>query len=197
MDRFMLKESVLIEQIINGDNDAFRKMISKYQGLVSHIVYRMIDNSADREDLCQDIFVKAYKNLKNFRKESKLSTWIGRIAFNTCSNYLKKLKAPLYDDLAGEDETIEDFFSDGVTPEEFTHKSETSGIIENAINRLPVHYKTAITLYHIDSLTYDQIGEIMNMPEGTVKSHLFRARKLLKGILMKSLEHEGMEKWSI
>ena len=93
----------LVRQILDGNELAFERLIRNFQRLVSHIVFRMIDNVSDREDICQDVFVKVYKNLKGFRFDSKLSTWIARIAYNRCINFLEKKKVVLYDDLTDDE----------------------------------------------------------------------------------------------
>ena len=155
--------------------------------MVSHIVFRMVDNTADREDVCQEIFIKAYKNLKNFKFQSQLSTWIGKIAFNSCVNHLRKLKIPMFDDINIKEENIDTVrweHAEHESPEHDIEKRDIANRIESAVNRLPANHRTIITLYHIDEMSYAQIGEIMELPEGTVKSYLFRARKSLKKILL-------------
>ena len=99
-DLRMHQEQERIEKIIAGDMRAFQALVEDYQRLVCHVVFRMVHNEEDREEICQDVFVKVYQNLSKFEQKSKLSTWIGRIAYNTCINYLKKKKVPLYEDLA-------------------------------------------------------------------------------------------------
>ena len=93
----------LIDKILAGDNNAFKSLIEEYQRLVSHIVFRMINREADREDICQDIFIKVFQNLAEFKFESKLSTWIAKIAYNRCINFLEKKRIPLLDDFSPED----------------------------------------------------------------------------------------------
>jgi len=192
MDDARLSDRGLVERIVGGDKPAFRIFIDRYSRLVSHIVYRLIDNTADREDLCQEIFVRAYKNLKQFEHRSRLSTWTGRIAFNTCANYLKKLKIPLFDDVTDDEGSIEEYYfvSDisGLRPEQI----DISDHIESALSRLSPNYRTIVTLYHLDELSYAEIGEIMQLPEGTVKSYLFRARKALKSIIEERYKKEDL-----
>jgi len=178
-------DRVLVRKVLSGNGDAFRNLIEDYQRLVAHVVFRMVNNRADREDLCQEIFIRVYQNLGGFQFKSKLSTWIARVAFNTCSNYLDKKKCPLYDDLTPEDHSIEDVMSDGCGPEEFAISADIAERIHEEIAELPTAYRTILTLYHLDEMTYREIGEITNLPEGTVKSYLFRARKQLKDRLLK------------
>ncbi|MCB0261084.1 MAG: sigma-70 family RNA polymerase sigma factor [Calditrichae bacterium] len=187
----MHQEQERIEKIIAGDMRAFQALVEDYQRLVCHVVFRMVHNEEDREEICQDVFVKVYQNLSKFEQKSKLSTWIGRIAYNTCINYLKKKKVPLYEDLApaesGESgsspnkESYLDRVPGGAKlADETVSDKEMYKFLHEEIAQLPVQYRAILTLYHMDDLSYQEIGEIMSLPDGTVKSYLFRARKLLK-----------------
>jgi RNA polymerase sigma factor (sigma-70 family) len=177
------QEIAIIGYIKSGDSTAFATIVDEYKKLVAHIVFRMINNTHIREDLCQDVFLKVYQNLKNFQFQSKLSTWIATIAYNRCINYLEKKKVPLLEDNIAAEKTINDFSIEANLPDAEIIKEDVSNRIHKAMDKLPIKYKTALTLYHLDEMKYDEIGNIMNVPEGTVKSYLFRGRKLLKNIL--------------
>lgn len=97
----------LVNRILAGDAKAFKTLVEQNQRLVSHIVFKMIPNETEREDLSQEVFMRVYRNLGRFEFRSKLSTWIARITYNTCGNYLEKKKIPLYEDLAPEQKTID------------------------------------------------------------------------------------------
>jgi len=178
----------LVEKILAGNTDVFKKLIEQYQRLVSHVVFRMIPKQADREDICQDVFIQVYQNLGNFKFESKLSTWIARIAYNRCINYLEKKKTPLFDDLSLAEESIETQYDDGAAPDIFTEHQDRSSLLQSEIDKLPVQFRTILTLFHLDEMKYREIAEVMDLPEGTVKSYLFRARKLLKQKLLVKYE---------
>jgi len=180
-------------RILAGDQYAFERLIKRYQKLVSHIVFRMVRNESDREDICQDVFIKVYKNLEGFRFDSKLSTWIGRIAYNGCLNYLQKKRVPLYDDITDEERKFEENVADLPGPDQLAAESDISQKLKSMIAELPLKYRSIVTLYHLDELSYDEISGVMNMPAGTVKSYLFRARRLLKEKLEK--RYKGEELW--
>lgn len=182
----------LIDRILAGNTQAFRELIDRHERLVSHMVYRMIDRPADREDLCQDVFMKVYQNLSRFRHESKLSTWIATIAYNTCINYLQKKKTPLFDDKTPETVTWEDVSDSKATPEKSAESEDLRKRLNGAIAGLDQRYRAIITLYHLDGMSYAEIGSIMNLPEGTVKSYLFRARKQLKETLLNEYTREEL-----
>ena len=188
----MIDQKALVQKILAGDQKAFRLLITQNQRLVYHIVFRMVPSLSDREDICQEVFLKVYRHLPNFRFDSKLSTWIGRIAHNTCLNFLDKKKLPLYDDLAAEDDNREPVTDESAGPEHLLAQKEISSILQKEIDRLPAVYKTIVTLYHLDQMSYTEIADIMKMPEGTVKSYLFRARKQLKTRLLIQYRREEL-----
>ncbi len=187
-----LDTKLLIEKSLAGDRNAFKALIEANQRLVMHVVYKMVSNRSDVEDICQDVFVKVYQNLTGFKHDSKLSTWIAKIAYNTTINYLEKKKVPLFDDLSPEEVTLDHLSGNGTAPDEFSEQGELSGILQDQIDHLPVQFRTILTLYHLDEMSYKEIGEIMDLPEGTVKSYLFRARKLLKDSLLSKYEEKEL-----
>ncbi len=175
-----VNENTLVQQILDGQVDEFQKIIEKYQKLVWHLVSKIVKSQADREDVSQDIFVKVYKNLNSFKFESKLSTWIGRIAYNSAINFIQKKKPELYEDISPGGVTLDSLASTNVNPANFVGSQNVNAILKKEIMNLPIQYKTIVTLYHLDEMNYNEIAEITTLPIGTVKSHLFRARKLLK-----------------
>lgn len=180
----------LVNQIRQGNRDAFRILVDQYKRLVSHVIYRATGQIRDHEDLCQDVFLKVFQNIHQFREEAKLSTWIAQIAYNTSINYLRKKKPALYDDDA---RILETFAAGEERPDIQTEKQDVNSRISEAIDRLPLQMRTIITLYHLDEMSYKEISEIMNMPEGTIKSCLFRARGQLKTSLARQYEIKDIE----
>jgi RNA polymerase sigma-70 factor (ECF subfamily) len=195
-------EHKLVDKVTSGDLQAFKILVEKYQRLVTHIVFRLILNEADREEICQDVFMRIYQNLSNFKFQSKLSTWIGKIAHNTCINYLKKKKLPLYEDLiefenkhynrdhSDKYKSIESVQGEMLLPDEAAIAGEISGLLFKKINQLPAQFRAILTLYHLENLNYEEIAEILELPLGTIKSYLFRARKHLKDLLLKLYQPE-------
>jgi RNA polymerase sigma factor (sigma-70 family) len=182
-----ISEDRMIRQVLAGDKDAFRLLVENYQNLVAHVVFRMVKCREDREDICQDVFMKIYQNLPGFRGQSKLSTWIARIAYNTCFNHLEKKRALVSDDLL-----IENYVSEN--SDESIHKDIEEGDIKEkltaAIELLPEIFRIVITLYHLEGMKYQEISEVLDKPEGTIKSYLYRARQLLKFALGKKYYKE-------
>ncbi|MFB6274076.1 MAG: RNA polymerase sigma factor, partial [Salinibacter sp.] len=165
---------------------------------VKHVVYRMVDDDRDREELCQDVFVRAHRYLDGFRFESKLSTWLARIARNTCLNHLEKKEVPLYADEAPspDDEPPDARMALNRVPDADADVAEAAvdrqrrDVVREGIESLSEHYRTALTLYHLEGMSVSQISGVMDNPEGTVKSHLYRGRKKLKDWLLDRYQRE-------
>lgn len=179
----------LVNRVLRGDIEAFADIVVYTEGLVAQIVFKMVNSPEDRKDIVQDVYLKAYEGLKDFRFRSKLSTWIGRIAYNTCINHLKK-KKPLPGGF--EDPKYEDRMISGIESEALFSKKELETILATAIEKLSPVYKTLITLYHQEELSYIEITQITGLPEGTVKNYLFRARKQLKDNLLDHYKKEEL-----
>lgn len=186
----MFDEQELVRSVLDGDENGYRLFVKQYEKLVFYVVNKLIDNEEDLEDLAQEIFMKVFKNLSKFKFESKLSTWIGQIAYRDSVNYLKKNKR--YSDKLGD---IGDGFSladQNPNPAERYISEDLSYFIQDAIKLLPEHYRQVLVLYHLEEFSYPEIGEITGMPEGTVKNYIFRARKLLKEYLEPLMKKEQL-----
>lgn len=186
-------EQKLIRSVLNNHPGAFEELIGQYQRLIAHIVYRLISGRESREDLIQEILLKIYRNLPGFRHRSRLSTWIAKIAYHSCINYLQKKKSGLIADKIPEEESVDDhLIADTPSPLSYTEQADLSRRLEREIDKLPPVQKAILTFYHLDSLSYREIGEILNLPEGTVKSYLFRARRRLKDQLTSTYQLEEL-----
>lgn len=174
----MTEDKALISKITDGDMEAFRRLIKQHERLVAHMVGRVVKNEEDREELCQDVFLKVFDKLKTFHFESKLSTWIATIAYRQAINHIRK-KRLLTQEINEEAGFKEQFVSVENLEEDLAEKDMEERVMIY-IDQLPIHYRTVLTLYHVDGMNYSEISEITNMPEGTVKNYLFRARNLLK-----------------
>lgn len=173
-----MSDAELIEQIQKGNTHSFTFLVERYQRLVLHIVARMLTREEDVEDICQDVFVAVFRNLGRFRNESKLSTWIAQIAYNTTLNYLKKIEKDilLYD---SPDEYIMPTNEEKL-PDKIIETKELKNTLLQEIEKLPIQYRTVVTLFHIEQFSYKEIEEITEIKIGTIKSYLSRARHILK-----------------
>ncbi len=173
----------LVQQILNGNTNAFRYLVANHQRLVVHIVGRIVQRQEDVEDICQEVFIKVFRKIKHFRGESRLSTWIARIAYNTGISHIRRqLKNEhSYDESPG----LVAYEKDDELNQKKIEKEEAKKYLLEMIEELPVHYRTVLTLFHLEEFSYKEIEEITGMPEGTIKSYLSRARKILKEKLEK------------
>ena len=186
----MTDDQALVARVASGDMQAFRLLIKQHERLVSHMIGRLIDNAEDREELCQDVFLKVYEKLNEFNFQSRLSTWIATIAYRHAVNHLRKKKIKVSD--IPEEESFTAHFIAEDNPEEKLVDENMDELLMKFISLLPVQYKAVLTLYHLDGMSYPEIGIATGMPEGTVKNYLFRARALVKENVKKYL---GKEEW--
>lgn len=171
-----MNDAELINQILNGNMNAFTFLVNRYQKLVVHITGRLIQRKDELEDVCQEVFMKVYQNLGKYRNECKLSTWIATIAYNTSINYLRKFKKG--DEVDPDDSVVLRNLTDYKTDD--FEKADLHRYIREQIENLPVQYRTVLTLFHLEEFSYQEIEQITGMPEGTIKSYLFRAKALLR-----------------
>lgn len=140
-----------------------------------HIAGRMLNQQADLEDVCQDVFIKVYKKLPEFRREAKLSTWVGTIAYREAIDFLRKKGLP-YQELQTLNERDSSSLVELNHPEKIQTQAEKIAKVKEMIAALPSVYRTVLSLYHIEELSYKEIEEITQLPQGTLKSYLHRAR---------------------
>jgi RNA polymerase sigma-70 factor (ECF subfamily) len=182
---YNLSDKQLIDKVLGGEPRAFAAIVKRTEALVAQIVFKMIGRAEDRKDLAQDVYLKAYNNLSRFRYQSKLSTWIATIAYNTCLSHLEKKQLIL----------LEEPHSNINIPETDPLpilEKERIALLQTEIGNLSPIYRTLITLYHQQELSYDEIGQITGLPSGTVKSYLFRARQTLKNNLLSKFKKEEL-----
>lgn len=194
-------DQYLVNQVLKGDQQAFARIVRQTEALVVQIVFKMIPAPADRQDIVQDVYLKAYSSLSGFKFNAKLSTWLGKIAYNTCLHYLEKKKLVFLPDIGEQDEEpsarLDNLNQQQGLQQHNVEKDlngkELASILNTAIRGLsPPVYQTLLTLYHQEELSYAEIGEITSLPEGTVKNYLFRARKALKEKLLSGYKKEDL-----
>lgn len=169
-------DAALVAECLGGDNRAFETLVRKYEKAVYNVALRMLGAPEDAEDIAQTVFVKAYEKLDTYDSAHQFFSWIYRIAVNESINYSKRSKR------------IQEYES-GMTPslEEAPDRSADEGdlaeVVAGAIRELSIDYRMVIVLRHYHDFSYQEIGEILSLPEKTVKSRLFTARQRLKEFL--------------
>lgn len=181
-------EKVLIDRCKNGEIQAFEELIRGYEKKVFNIVFRIIGNYDDAQDISQDIFVKVFKSIRNFKEKSSFYTWLYRITVNECMDIIKKRKkASVYSlDTPIEsdgDQITRDIKDSSESPEEKIERKELRSYIEEALNSISHEHRVMIILRDMQGFSYEEIALITKCPEGTVKSRINRARKALKELL--------------
>ncbi|MFQ5604295.1 MAG: RNA polymerase sigma factor [bacterium] len=176
--------SELIKKAIEGDEAAYKQLLDNYRGAIFNLLYKMVRNKEETEDLVQEAFMKAFKALPSFNEEYAFSTWLYKIAINNCIDHMRKKKLKTYSinkPVQSKDGELGREFPDiSMSPDKNILSEEKSSLIENAIAELPENYKMAIILRHSEEKSYEEIAQIMNIPLGTVKARIFRAREMLK-----------------
>jgi RNA polymerase sigma-70 factor (ECF subfamily) len=173
-----MDDLTLVARIQAGNTHAFRFLVENYKNLVWHMVLRLTDQPEDAEDLCQDVFLRVFRDIGKFRGDSKLSTWIGSIAYHICIDHLRWKKRGLI-------HSVEHFtpamLAKVVVPDNIGSMDRTVIIklVHRIIDAMPLQYRTVITLFHLEGFTYHEIEEITGMPEGTIKSYLNRGRQII------------------
>lgn len=171
----------LVAKVQKGDTRAFDMLVLKYQHRLFSLIGRYVRDADEVQDVAQEAFIKAYKALPRFRGDSAFYTWLYRIAINTAKNHLvSRSRRPPNSDVEVADAEYYDgggALRDIDTPESHYFGEELKVVIERAITELPADLRTAVTLREFDSMSYEDIAEIMDCPVGTVRSRIFRARE--------------------
>ena len=182
----------LVELSLAGNKDAFRAVVDRYRRPIYNFCYRMVRNPEEAEDISQEVFLRIFRFLERYNDRWKFSTWIYRIAFNLCVDALRKHKRSLSLDslmptsapeLSGKEKL----------PDAEAEQEEEKRFIRRAIDSLPPKYQTAITLYHLQDRSYDEIARMTDMPIGTVKTRVHRGRRMLVDKLQRYLGKERCE----
>lgn len=189
-------ESKLIERLVARDERAFSEMVRLYERRVFALVLRMLGNAAEAEEMAQEVFVQVFKSIGTFRGESKLSTWLYRIAINLCKNRAKYLKVRHSNEQDELDEVAERQHLGGKAsanvaqlerPDEMIAAREVERIVQRCIAKLDDTFRECLVLRDVEELSYEEIGQITGLPEGTVKSRIFRARAMLREMVEREL----------
>jgi RNA polymerase sigma-70 factor (ECF subfamily) len=177
-------EQKLITEALSGDQKAYKKLLEQYKTPVFHVIFKIVHNKEEADDLVQETFMKAFCSLATYKKEYRFTTWLYKIAANSSIDFLRKRKLEAF----SLDEPVET--KDGergmelpdltYSPEkDFSYKQKLFSI-DQAIDSLPKKYKEVIVYRHKQDKPYEEIAEILKIPVGTVKARIFRARELLK-----------------
>ena len=174
-------DRALVAATLHGEPPAFATLVERYERPVYHLALRTLKNPEDARDVAQETFFKAFRSLRTFRPDAKFSTWILSITYHACCDRLARNKRYTGDALPERADA-------GPTPEQQAIAHDEAARLRAAIAALPEKYRTVITLYHLQDRQYDEIARVLNLPIGTVKTHLFRAKERLRRLLTDNAE---------
>lgn len=172
-------EQALIERCRTGDDAAFSELVDRYKNLVYGLIFRMTGDRAGAEDLAQDVFLKVHRGIPYFRGEARLSTWIYRIVQNVCAQHRggRPPEVPL--DADNPERRPREPGSDDAA----FAGLETRDRLQKALAQLPPNYRLLVAAHYLNGVQYDALAEALNIPLGTVKTHLYRAKRRLRELL--------------
>jgi len=182
-DACMRDDRVLVTAVLANAPGAFEQLVGQYQGLCWHIIQRLVRHPEDTRELCQETFLRVHQYLHQYRYESALKSWIGRVAYAVALRHLEKRQVPLVE---AERDTDEDPLlqeSDGFDLESAWADAQLRERLRAAIEALAPLPRLLLTLYHLDELSIPEIVQVSGLPAGTIKSHLFRSRLRLRELL--------------
>lgn len=181
-----MTDEQLIKKASGGDMKSFDELVLRYSKRVMNTAYGMLSDYHDASDASQEVFLRVYKSLSSFKGDSAFSTWVYRITVNVCSDILRKRQkhsAVSLDKTDDDGAAVYDVPDDNANPHENAEKAERIDAVRAAVAQLSDEYRTALTLYEFEGVSYESIAEIVKCPVGTVKSRINRAKKQLRKIL--------------
>jgi len=178
-------DTELVARARQGDEAAFEQLVLRHQRYVFNLAYRVLGDYTEAEDITQEAFVRVWRGLSGFRGQARFTTWLYRIVHNLCLNRLPGLQRELL-----QTEPVEEVLADpGLSPADLFAVREQMAFLHAQMDRLPEKYRLVLTLRYLQHLSYDEIAAALEMPMGTVKTHIHRARRLLRERLSQWEKH--------
>jgi len=181
----------IIEMVRSGNSRAFSVLVDRHKDQAMTLAVRLVGERGEAEELVQDAFVNAYRNLEQFRGDAKFSTWFYRILYNLCMTRVtrRKAKPESLDD--GEENLLRTLVNeDEISIQERMEQQEIHRLVSSEVGNLPEKLRTAILLFYVQEMSYEEVSAVMNVPLGSVKTYLHRGRHLLRQRLLVRLKEE-------
>lgn len=183
-----LADEALVEQLRQGDEEAYRRLVERHKHYVYTLVFRMVEHRETAEDITQEVFIKLYRSLATFRGDAKFTTWLYRMTVNLVSDYRRSQRRKPYEAIL---DKVKGWFADrSAEPEARALRKEEQETMQKLLSELPDKYRLILYLYHYKQLSYQEISEATDLPVKTVETRLYRGKSLLK---QKWLEVRGHE----
>ena len=189
-----LRDFKLVERAVKGDERAFAELMKQYKKPVYHTILKMVKNTDDAEDLTLEAFTKAFKNIEKFKQDYTFSTWLFRIATNNTIDFIRKKKLNTfslnraYTNSDGESVTM-DVKDNSLNPQEEAIKGQKIELVRIFVTKLPPKYQRLVKMRYFDEFSYDEIAKTLEIPLGTVKAQLHRAKELLYDLVKNKKPH--------
>lgn len=177
-----MTDRALVAAALAAEPGAFERLVREHQALCWHIVLRLVRDPEDARDLCQETFLRVHRHLDQYRFDSALKTWIGRVAYSVALRHLERKGIPLAEPTSEDDDPLASIASDEDVQASVS-QDQIDALVRAHMRRLPPIQSLLLTLYHLDELTIPEITAATGLPPGTVKSHLSRARARLRDTL--------------
>jgi RNA polymerase sigma-70 factor (ECF subfamily) len=178
-------EEALVSRAARGDEQAFAVLVNRYKGMMYSMAYRLVRDSGKAEDAAQNAFIKAWAALPGFRGQSKFSSWLYRICYNTCISELRRKRPEV---------ELDEAMEVGVSgPAEEFRTRDIRAVVEDEVSRLPEQYRAVVTLYHLNGMSYEEIAQATRKPMGTVKANIHRARAVLRSRLVERVGWDSIK----
>lgn len=178
------RDQQLVRQTRMGDHEAYKELVARYQGHVYGLAYSLVGNWTDAQDIAQETFIRAYANIEQLKDPARFAAWLRRVAFSVAMNWLKAFRPKLFEHLDGRVDLdcldIPDFRPG---PPEVVEKRDLAEAVLKAVESLPQKYRVPLTMFHLDGLSYSKVADFLDIPLGTAKSLIYRAKEKLKPAL--------------
>jgi len=184
----------LVERAKRGDRRAFRMLVDRHKRMVFNVGWRMLRNREDAEDAAQEAFFRAFRSMRTFRGQAKFSSWLYQSAVNVCLSFAESAHAKqTFVELREDADGADAHFIDGdMNPEDIVAQEDFGERIRALVGTLPPRYRAVITLYYLEERSYQEVAEILEIPMGTVKTHLHRAKECLRKSILEHYRREEL-----
>ncbi len=177
-------DAQLVQASQRGDQDAFAFLMQRHQRRVFNMVLRMLQDYEEANEITQEAFLAAWRGLPSFRGEALFSTWLYRIAYNCCLRQLERRKQERTLQVVMQAEYLLERVNEEKLAEDLIELRDWQAMVREQLEKLPTRYRLVLILRHLQEMTYEEMAEVLTIPVGTIKTHLFRARNLLKERLL-------------
>src|SRR5579863_5953158 len=179
-----LDEQRLVLASKGGDQDAFAQLVQRYQRRIFNLVYRMLQHYEEANEITQETFLAAWQGLPSFRGEARFATWLYRITYHCCLRQLERRRRERDLQAIIQAEHMLDGINKAQRTEDMLELRDRQAVVLDQLAQLPPKYRSVLVLRHLQEMTYEEMADSLSMPIGTIKTHLFRARNLLKERLL-------------